>query len=63
MTTTIDHGNDVLSHNDVMSNSTNNPDPEVLERARGPRRFTAAYKARILAEYDNLDRTEKGEAR
>jgi len=24
------------------------PDPEVLERARGPRRYSVSYKARIL---------------
>jgi hypothetical protein len=27
------------------------PDPEVPERARGPRRYSASYKVRILAEY------------
>jgi hypothetical protein len=30
---------------------TTDPDPEVPERARGPLRFSAAYKAKILAEY------------
>jgi transposase-like protein len=36
------------------------PDPEVPERARGPRRYSAAYKARILEEYERLDRAAKG---
>lgn len=35
------------------------PDPEVPERAR-TRRFSAAYKARILAEYEGLGKAEKG---
>jgi transposase-like protein len=39
---------------------TADPDPEVSERAKGPRRFSAAYKARILAEYDTLKKAEKG---
>lgn len=36
------------------------PDPEVPERARGPRRYSARYKARILAEYETLDKEGKG---
>ena len=36
------------------------PDPEVPERARGPRRYSAKYKARILAEYETLDKAGKG---
>jgi transposase-like protein len=32
----------------------------VPERARGPRRFPAAYKARILAEYEGLSKADKG---
>lgn len=39
---------------------TTDPDPEVPERSRGPRRFPAAYKARILAEYDKLSKADKG---
>jgi transposase-like protein len=39
---------------------TNNPDPEVLERARGPRRYSAKYKAQILDEYERLDKPAKG---
>jgi transposase len=35
------------------------PDPHVHERA-GARRYTAAYEARILEEYDQLDKAGKG---
>jgi transposase-like protein len=36
------------------------PDPEVPERARGPRRYSARYKAQILEEYEGLDKAAKG---
>jgi len=36
------------------------PDPEVPERTRGPRRYSASYKARILTEYEGLDKASKG---
>src|ERR1044072_2734348 len=36
------------------------PDPEVPERARGPRRYSASYKAQILEEYEGLDKAGKG---
>jgi transposase-like protein len=36
------------------------PSPEVLERSRGRRQFSANYKARILADYDALSRSERG---
>src|SRR5919202_1111646 len=36
------------------------PDPEVPERPRPPRRYPAAYKLRILAEYEQLDKAGKG---
>lgn len=39
---------------------TTDPDPEVPERARGPRRYSARYKARILEEYERLDKAGKG---
>ena len=39
---------------------TNDPDPEVLERARGPRRYSAKYKAQVLDEYERLDKAGKG---
>lgn len=35
------------------------PDPEVPAKAT-PRRFSASYKARIIAEYEAADRGEKG---
>jgi transposase len=35
------------------------PDPEVPARAK-TRTYTAAYKARILTEYDSLDKAGKG---
>lgn len=41
-------------------NDTTDPDPEVPERARGPRRYSAKYKARILDEYERLDKAAKG---
>ena len=36
------------------------PDPEVGERPRPPRRYPAAYKLRVLAEYERLDKASKG---
>jgi transposase len=36
------------------------PDPEVPERPRPPRVYPAAYKLRILAEYEQLDKAAKG---
>jgi transposase len=36
------------------------PDPEVPERPRPPRRYPAAYKLRILDEYEQLDKAGKG---
>ncbi|MER6367406.1 transposase [Streptomyces mirabilis] len=36
------------------------PDPQVEPRSAGPRRYSAQYKARILAEYETLDRQGKG---
>jgi len=39
---------------------TNDPDPEVPERARGPRRYSAKYKTQILDEYERLDKAGKG---
>ena len=35
------------------------PDPQVRERS-APRRYSAAYKTRILEEYDQLDKAGKG---
>ena len=59
MTTTINQLDDLRLHAGAME-YTNDPDPEVPERARGPRRFPAAYKAKILAEYDTLGKADKG---
>jgi transposase-like protein len=36
------------------------PDPEVPERPRPPRQYPAAYKLRILGEYEQLDKKGKG---
>lgn len=58
MTITTGHTVDARHHRAV-TNQTE-PDPEVPERARPPRRFSAAYKARILAEYAPLSKAEKG---
>ena len=43
----------------VMDDNTD-PDPEVSERARGPRRYSAKYKARVLDEYEGLSKADKG---
>ncbi|MHB8671297.1 MAG: hypothetical protein ACYDAD_12220 [Acidimicrobiales bacterium] len=45
---------------DDPTNGTVSPDPEVPARARPTRRLPAAYKARILEEYDRLGKAEKG---
>ena len=42
-----------------MSSSEQVPDPEVPAKARS-RTYSAAYKARILAEYESLDKAGKG---
>jgi len=36
------------------------PGPEVEARGKGPRRFRAEYKARILSEYESLPKGERG---
>ena len=59
MTTTITHSLTARADAGAMNDITD-PDPEVPERARGPRRYPAAYKARILAEYDALSKADKG---
>jgi transposase len=48
----------VVSHADAMDDEI--PDPEVPERAKRPRSYSARYKAEILAEYETLDRDGKG---
>jgi transposase len=47
----------VVSHADAMDET---PDPEVPERAKRPRSYSARYKAEILAEYERLDKAGKG---
>jgi len=47
----------VVSHADAMDEI---PDPEVPERAKRPRSYSARYKAEILVEYETLDRDGKG---
>ena len=59
MTTTTDHSLNADVQAGAIGHTTD-PDPEVPERARGPRRYSAGYKARILAEYERLDRAAKG---
>jgi transposase len=59
MTTTIHHSVDARAQARAMDDTTD-PDPEVPERARPPRRYSAKYKARILAEYDTLNKAQKG---
>ena len=42
-----------------MSSNDQVPDPEVPAKARS-RRYSASYKARVLAEYEELDKAGKG---
>lgn len=58
MTVRTDH--DVHARHDGAVTNDTDPDPEIPERTRPPRRFPAAYKARILAEYEHLSKVEKG---
>lgn len=44
---------------EVSSSNEQVPDPEVPARARS-RRYSASYKAKILAEYEELDKAGKG---
>ena len=59
MTTTIHDSPDGRGRSGAMDDTTD-PDPEVPERARGPRRYAAKYKAQILDEYERLDKAGKG---
>jgi transposase-like protein len=43
----------------VSSNQEQTPDPEVPAKARS-RKYSASYKARILAQYEELSKLEKG---
>jgi transposase len=60
MTTTINHFDETRLHAGAMD-ETAPPDPEVPERSSGRRQFSAKYKAKILAEYDALPRSARGE--
>jgi transposase-like protein len=44
---------------EVSSNNEQVPDPEVAAKAR-TRRYSASYKAKILVEYEELDKAGKG---
>ena len=59
MDTTITNSLDAGVDAGVVDNNTD-PDPEVSERARGPRRYSAKYKAKILEEYEDLSKADKG---
>ena len=59
MDTTITDSLDAGVDAGVVNDNTD-PDPEVPERARGPRRYPAKYKARILDEYEGLSKGDKG---
>jgi transposase len=59
VTTTTDHSLDAHAQAGAMNDVTD-PDPEVPERARGPRRYSAKYKVQILEEYEGLDKAGKG---
>ncbi len=60
MTTTINHLDHTCHHAGVVD-ETKAPDPEVPERSAGRRQFSAKYKAKILAEYETLPRSARGE--
>ncbi len=59
MTMTSNHSLDARARSGA-TNGMTDPDPEVPERARGPRRYSAKYKAQILEEYERLDKAGKG---
>jgi transposase len=59
VTTTTEHSLDGRAQVGARNDLTE-PDPEVPERARGPRRYSPRYKAQILAEYERLDKAGKG---
>ena len=59
MTTTTEHSLDGCAQSGA-TNEMTEPDPEVPERARGPRRYSARYKAQILEEYEGLGKAAKG---
>jgi hypothetical protein len=56
--TTVEHSVDARAQAGGVKESTA-PDPEVPEGARGPRRYSAKYKARILEEYEALGKAAR----
>ncbi|MDA8283175.1 MAG: hypothetical protein M0Z42_07750 [Actinomycetota bacterium] len=58
MAITTNHTVDARHHGAATNHSE--PDPEVPERARPPRRFSADDKTRIPSEHEHLSRAEKG---
>ena len=59
MTVTSNHSLNAHAQTGATHDMTD-PDPEVPERARGPRRYSAKYKVQILEEYEGLDKAGKG---
>lgn len=59
MTTTINHFEAVQLQAEEVHN-TDPPNPEVPERSKGRRQFSAKYKAKVLAQYDQLPRSARG---
>jgi transposase len=59
MTASIHRSLDVRAQAGAVDDNRD-PDPEVPERARGSRRYSAKYKAEILEEYERLDKAGKG---
>jgi transposase-like protein len=59
MVKSVPGSSDARARVDDVGDSTD-PDPEVPERARGPRRYSAKYKAQVLGEYEQLDKAGKG---
>lgn len=60
MDSSITHSLDARADAGAMEDKMTDPDPEVPVRARPPRRYSAKYKARILTEYEDLDKADKG---
>jgi transposase len=59
MTTSITHSDGAQLEAVGMNEHAHDPDPEVPEKA-SRRRFSARYKAEVLAMYDQLPRVERG---
>jgi transposase len=57
--TTAPHDNESVSTTERES-TRGRPEPEVTERVRGPRQYSARYKTEILAEDETLDKEAKG---